>query len=401
MSSRLLSRSDDLQRLVAEGYEIGFKSHMLFVLVPYVTSDASVAWGHLVTPIDVEVDQTGRPSDHTVRFVGESGAAGDLPCSSDGGPLSDVINDNNPTPIAEGVISSCGFSHKPTSGQYEDYFEKITSYVEILLDEVHGIDSSIDPRTFGPISVDEEDSVHRYFDSATSRAKIGAVSARTATQRVGIIGVGGTGAYILDAVAKTHAAEIHIFDPDVFETHNAFRSPGAAGLEELRDRPLKVDYHRATFDRMHRRITAHPEAVTAANAEDLQDLTFVFVAIDAGPAKRDIIEKLIAMGIPFVDSGMGVDQMDDALGGMIRTTRPEVGRIEQEWLDETFSFAADADDDYDQNIQIAELNMMAASLSVIAWKKHIGFYRDFGREIESIYIIDGNRISNEAGPDGD
>ena len=401
MSSRLLSRSDDLQRLVAEGYEIAFRSHMLFVRVPYVTTDASVAWGHLVTPIDVDADRTGRPTDHTIRFVGESNAAGDYPCNSAGQPLSDVINDSNPVPIAEGFIASCSFSHKPLSGQYEDYFEKVTSYVEILLEEVHGIDSSIDPRTFGPIAVDEEESVHRYFDSATSRAKIGAVSAKTANERVGIIGVGGTGAYILDAVSKTHAAEIHLFDPDVFETHNAFRAPGAATLESLRERPLKVDYHRASYDAMYARITAHPEAVTAGNADMLRGLTFVFVAIDAGPTKRAIVEKLLEFGVPFADSGMGVDQVGDSLGGMIRTTRPAIATVDNEWVDETFSFAAEGDDEYDQNIQIAELNMLAASLAVIAWKKQIGFYRDFGQEIESIYIIDGNRISNEAPSDDD
>ena len=59
---------------------------------------------------------------------------------------------------------------------------------------------------------------------------------------VAIIGLGGTGGYILDFVAKTPVKQIRLFDPDVFLSHNAFRAPGAPMLEELRDAPKKVDY---------------------------------------------------------------------------------------------------------------------------------------------------------------
>ncbi|WP_318271316.1 ThiF family adenylyltransferase [Sphingobacterium cellulitidis] len=42
-------------------------------------------------------------------------------------------------------------------------------------------------------------------------------------QKIAIIGLGGTGAYILDMVAKTPVKEIHLFDGDSFDQHNAFR----------------------------------------------------------------------------------------------------------------------------------------------------------------------------------
>ena len=51
--------------------------------------------------------------------------------------------------------------------------------------------------------------------------------------KVAIIGLGGTGSYILDMLAKTPVSEIHLFDGDDFLTHNAFRSPGAASLDDL------------------------------------------------------------------------------------------------------------------------------------------------------------------------
>ena len=66
------------------------------------------------------------------------------------------------------------------------------------------------------------------------------------------------GAYILDKVAKTPVPEIRLFDADEFLNHNAFRAPGAASLEELREAPLKVDYFKRVYSRMHRWIIAHP-----------------------------------------------------------------------------------------------------------------------------------------------
>ena len=62
---------------------------------------------------------------------------------------------------------------------------------------------------------------------------------------VAIAGPGGTGSYVLDLVAKTPVRDIHLFDGDSFMSHNAFRAPGAASLEELRALPKKVDYFHA------------------------------------------------------------------------------------------------------------------------------------------------------------
>jgi len=50
---------------------------------------------------------------------------------------------------------------------------------------------------------------------------------------VAVIGLGGTGAYVLDFLIKTPVREIRAFDPDVFHVHNAFRSPGRLDESEL------------------------------------------------------------------------------------------------------------------------------------------------------------------------
>ena len=79
----------------------------------------------------------------------------------------------------------------------------------------------------------------------------------------------------------------------------------------------------------------------------------------------------------------------------VRTTASTPGHTEHIWDNDRISFADEADDEYDQNIQIAELNMLNAALAVIKWKKIFGFYTDFEHEHSSTYTIDGNHLLNE------
>jgi hypothetical protein len=56
---------------------------------------------------------------------------------------------------------------------------------------------------------------------------------------------------------------------------------------------------------------------------------------------------------------------------------------------------ADNDNDYDKNIQIADLNAFNAVLAVIKWKKLFGFYADQEKEFFSTYTIDCNMLISE------
>jgi hypothetical protein len=51
--------------------------------------------------------------------------------------------------------------------------------------------------------------------------------------------------------------------------------------------------------------------------------------------------------------------------------------------------------EYDKNIQIAELNALHAALAVIKWKKIFGFYADQRGEHYSTYAIGRNDTNNE------
>ncbi len=122
---------------------------------------------------------------------------------------------------------------------------------------------------------------------------------------------------MLDLLAKTPVARIDLFDADLFEQHNAFRAPGAPSLNELRQRPRKVDYFAGIYSKMHKGISAHSEQITAANVDLLQDQAMVFLCIDKSEIKLPIIRALEAFQVPFIDVGMGIDMVDNALIGTL------------------------------------------------------------------------------------
>jgi hypothetical protein len=391
MSRQLTARSPDLKRLREEGYDVEIRANNLLVKhVPYATADRAVAYGILVSELSTSGDTTTTPSTHVAMFVGS------IPCNDKGEELSKMIHERRDMPLGGELTACCSFSHKPRgSTGYPDYYEKMTTYVAMIEGYARALDPTVTSKTFPPVATDEERSVFRYLDSATSRAGIGAVADKLELAKVVIVGLGGTGSYILDLVAKTSVREIHLYDGDLLYTHNAFRAPGAASLDELNAAPKKVDHFKDKYDALRRGVIAHSVYVDESNIEELRDASFVFLAMDGGPTKRFIIERLEQFKVPFIDTGIGVYQVGDSLGGLVATTTSIDGHRDHIWLKGRISFAEANDDGYDQNIQIAELNMLNATMAVIKWKKLFGFYNDFERELFSVYTIDGDHLWND------
>lgn len=390
MSRQRVNHSPDLKRLEEEGYNFSIQGNQLLVKVPYVNAQREVALGTLVSELTTTGIATTTPNTHVAYFIGA--IDGDIPHDNHGRELQDLINQKGRIDLGGGLVASCSFSRKPNP-TYPDYYEKMSTYSDMLVAYAQAIDPEATSKTFPPVPTDEEESVFRYLDSATSRARIGAVTDKLRLGKVVIIGLGGTGAYILDQVAKTPVRAIHLYDRDVMLTHNAFRSPGAAMLDELGRAPRKVDYFQAKYDAMHRHIIAHPEHVDSTNIDELRDADFVFLAIDTGPAKTLIIRKLQEFNVPFIDVGMGIYQTGNSLGGLVRTTTGTPKHTGHVWS--RVSVTDEEDDEYEQNIQVADLNMLNAALAVIRWKKLFGFYSDFEHEHSSTYTVDGNHLLNE------
>jgi hypothetical protein len=123
-------------------------------------------------------------------------------------------------------------------------------------------------------------------------------------------------------------------------------------------------------------------------------MNFVFICIDKSDIKKVIIDNLVSHGISFIDTGIGVINIDDSLIGHIRvtTSTPDM----REHIKTRIAFNDDGGkNDYSTNIQIAELNALNAALAVIKWKKLFGYYQDQSREFNSVYSINDGVLINE------
>ena len=240
------------------------------------------------------------------------------------------------------------------------------------------------------------DSPFKFADTASARQQTTDLAMKLQHEKVAIVGVGGTGSFVLDFVAKTWVKEIHLFDGDEFLQHNAFRAPGAYAREELGEAPNKAVFHGRRYSRMHRGVVAHPIKVDDTNIHQLGDYDTVFLCVDGGSVKGRILETCMSKGVLVIDCGMGVKRTRESrlLIGTIRVTTclQDHHHHAKDCID--LSGVNDVDDEYERNAQMAELNALNAALAVIKWKKIRGIYSDFVCELHSLYTLDGNRLIN-------
>lgn len=301
MSHALFSLNPDLARLRAEGYFVRIEGNLLVMReVPYVDTQRRVRTGTLVSSLDLAGDRTRRPENHVIHWDG------DFPCNANGTPLPAISHQSPNTALGHGLTARHSFSNKPPEG-YVDYYAKMSTYATILAGPAAVLQPGISPRLIRGAEDGDEFSVFNYLDTASSRVGLGALASKLENEVVGILGTGGTGGYILDLVAKTPVKEIRLFDDDELLSHNAFRAPGAPSLEELRDAPKKVHYLKGIYGRMHREIVAHPVKLTVETLGLLDGITFAFISMDAGEEKRAVVAKLEALGVSFIDVGMGLE----------------------------------------------------------------------------------------------
>lgn len=394
MSRRPIDRSPPLKRLRDDGHDVDVVTGYLVVRdVPYLDDKRQVRRGVLFAPLEVVNDIAKPPEDHQVKWYG------DHPCNEDGSKIMG-LGDSwlNPAVKIDGMDVQWNFSCKPKpADRYNDFHHKMTHYVSKISGPAQVIDPDATALTFKPYAPDEDDSVFLYEDTASSRADIVAISMKLKPLKVGIVGLGGTGSYVLDYLAKTHIREIHLFDGDEFVQHNAFRAPGAPSGEELEECLPKVEFHARTYSKMRRGIIPHAVKMTPENLNLLDGLDFVFLCME-GTGKRPIVEKLEAMKIPFVDVGMGLTVHGESLRGQLRTTTSTPGKRNHVYEKNRIAFmTAEEVNEYDKNIQVVELNAVNAGLAVIKFKKLFGFYDDDNHEHFSVFVVAASETINEDG----
>jgi hypothetical protein len=387
-SREIILASPDLSRLHDDGFELSVKeAHLLVSSVPYVTVGRTVARGTLIFPLSMASDVTvGKPKDHTAYF------AGDEPYYADGTAIAGIINNRNVTKLADGIVAKFYFSSKP-SVEDPNFDVKVRRYVEILSAPARELEPGATAQTRVIIETQDDDSPFVFLDTNSARAGIMPITAKLKGLKIAIVGLGGTGSYILDLVAKTPVKEIHLFDDDEYSLHNAYRAPGAPTREQLRARMPKVNYFGEVYSRLHKGVFPHPEHITREKLTKLAGMDYGFLSMDPGPEKAQLIEFLLSAGIAFSDTGLGVKAADDKLVGIVNTIT-----VTPAYKSHVHKIPVKAGGDeelYVSNIQIAELNMLNAVMAVTRWKKHFGFYMDDRHEHECTYTIGPNMLTNE------
>ena len=365
------SHSSDLQRLVAAGYELELTGdgYLLVSNVPYLDESRGIQRGILVSKLEMNGDETVNPvDDHVAFFIGS------VPHRWNGEKMTPLADAS--LTLADGRVATFSMSLKsPTNVRYNDYFEKIVYHVENLESEAQQLQPDVSAKTFGTCVIRNDDWPFEYADTASGRAGIGAINGRVANQRIAIIGLGGTGSYILDLVAKCPVAAIHLYDGDRFSSHNAFRSPGAASLDDVRAGGFKAERYANIYSKMKRGIEVHAYDIDESNVSELAPFDFIFLAMEGGVRKQAIVNGLESMGKTFVNASLGVKKTSNG-DQLLSIVEVNGSTIENRVIfRQSVDFGEIRDDDiYMENIQVAELNSINAAMAVLWWKKLNGMY---------------------------
>ena len=372
MFQKLVNRNDDIRRLLEKGYAIAFDSNCLIVRdIPYLDGNLKLQIGAIVTKL-VFVDQEKvSQDDHQILFAGSTPHGLDakpIP-NLGGGPTSFALS-----PACNDVVVQRLFSNKPReTGRFQDFFEKIESYVNIISGpaiELHRPNPY--PFTFRAIKEIITDTIFKFHDTLTTRAEIGDLSAKFKDDIVAVIGLGGTGSYLMDFLVKTPVREIRGFDHDSFYVHNGFRSPGK--IDETEFGKTKAEVYLSRHSNFRTGLSIIPKRIDQSCADDLKGVTFAFVCVDKGLSRSGIFDVLISMGIPYIDVGMGLNRKKGPIDGMLRTTYYSIAEGKQTLGKNLAPLADQPNDVYRNNIQIGELNALNACLAMIKFKQLRGFY---------------------------
>lgn len=385
MSQKQINLSEDLKKLQNEGYELDVKNGYGIVShIPYLKVNGEIDYGTLVSSITFEGDKAKYNGNHVIYF------SGDQPCNIDGTEIMQIKHSTNNSVLA-GINVKRSFSNKPI-GNYKDYYEKFVNYINIISFPAIAIDNSVTPKTFKKV-VTEENSVFQYIDTNSSRAGIDNCNKKILGKKIAIIGLGGTGAYILDLISKTNVKEIHLIDKDIFCQHNAFRSPGAAAKEIFPKSLSKVSYFKEIYKNIHKNIIDHDIFIKKDNVNVLKGMDFVFICIDSGVSRKLITDYLVSEEIPFIDTGIGLQNINDTINGQIRTTIFDKNNYDR--ISVYLDFDEDGEDIYNTNVQIAECNAMNAIMAVIEWKKYFSVYENANIKCQNVYLIEMGEIVYE------
>jgi hypothetical protein len=383
----LANHNDDIRLLLEKGYALRIDGgHLVVRDIPYLDDQLALQTGAIVAKLEFVDKVRVKQDNHQVYF------AGSTPYDLDGQPVRNLGGGpSNITLSKTDVVVQRSFSNKPQAG-FADFFHKIEHYVRLIagpaMERYGG-----NPLTFRIDTGEGAGSVFKFRDTLTSRAEIGDLAALFKDEVIAIIGLGGTGSYLLDFLVKTPVKEIRAFDGDAFHVHNAFRSPGR--LDETDLGKGKAEVCRLRYENFREGLVLRRTYVDRSSADDFTGVTFAFVCVDKGSARSEIFDLLISLNIPFIDVGMGLNRKQLGLAGMIRATYYAVDSAAKVREMQLAEMADDPDDIYRASVQIAELNALNASIAVIRYKQLRGFYNDDNACYHLLMTVEGLQTFTE------
>ena len=368
-----MSRSD---RLTTFSKQVGFSLQddsavLTAVDVPCLLKDGTVSTCSIATSYDTAdrrpTEQIGNAVHAVLITIAEERDG--LVYQADGTPIGNHLAGDGKTWSAISIQK--GWSGHP---------EKDATANDLIHRYAKRIIGAVAKAGYSNISFLTDSGPFRFPNTFEARAAIGPLQDRIRQQSIAIIGLGGTGSYLLDLVAKTPVLAIHGLDDDNMEWHNFMRAPGAPTNDELwQQEPLsKVKYYESRYTSLRERIHLHPTRVDdqATFHQFLSDYPIDFAFVCTGPAangRQDIIYSTLAdRGIPFIDSGVNITIDEDGIKGAITTSFYEAGSME--WREAIPTSILHGDLPGYRNVQLPEVNALAASLAVMEWRRRTGQY---------------------------
>lgn len=359
-----------IQRLVDEQYQVTIDGAYLIVdRIPYVTSDRTIAWGALICPYRNVDGIPQLDNDHQCWFTG------DIPHRADGSSMESALVSESSEQTVAGRQVRYRFSNKPEpiGDFFDNHYNKVTHYIGKISRHARDLDPLVSATSIGSFRRREVPSVFFYSNDAISQGGLDAYTDKLRLRRVCIVGAGGTGSFILDALAKEEIEQIDVYDHDSIEPKNVYRMPSAMSRDDAQAQHPKARWLASRYSLMRRGINGHVQRIDADNVTNLAGADFAFIAVDHGPSRGIIARFLVTHGIPFIDVGIGVDKRPEVTALIARARVTFVTPRTAELVDQLPTADDTADAIYD-NIQVLEINAINAMLAVIRFKQYLGFY---------------------------
>ena len=351
--------------------------HIAVASVPYRQQDGASG----VCQITVWVHEDGRTMNappngsgatHAARLEGVTGGKA---YQTNGEPLGNVIWTDN--------TNECVISIKLDSGNYSDAWHALLVYSSIVAGAAQA-GGEQEPQRIGrvfqfEILGENTPDIREWQDKASG-------------QKIGIVGLGGVGLWLLDLMSKTEVGEIRIWDGDHMEGRNLVRAPGWAGQDSIGKN--KAEYFGQLYSQFRTGISIYPEYLDPSDPSDIFDgLDFVFIAIDNTETRAALCERLEQSGVPFVDVGMGIERQQGEVRGSLQVffSGGDAGR----WRVGIPTVVGVGEQEY-HILQLADLGVLNASLAVGVWRRHIGQYAEDSKEWLVRYSVESNSLLKRA-----